>query len=385
MGAAGQIIVAADRASATLVRRKAAPGISVLVHCAADAIDALAADWTALAGYAAEPNVFAEHWFVAASLRTLAGGSEVRLLEIRRAGRVIGILPLTIERDYAHLPVRFVQNWYHDHMFLGTPLVAAGEEKAFWAAALRAIGDADWAPSFLHLRGLTEGGPVHRGLGAGAIVHRRLRASLHSTLGPAAYFERAVGSKKRKELRRLRKRLAELGPLETRSLDDKADLGAWCDAYLALERKGWKGREGSALACAAANERFFRETLAAAWDAGRLQFLRLDLAGRPVAMLVNFLSPPGGFSFKTVFDEDYARFSPGVLIQIDNLAILDRPGIDWIDSCAIDDHPMIDNLWSERRAIVRVTVPLPGVRRTAILALCRALERGSAALRGIKL
>jgi len=385
MGAAGQIIVAADQPCAPRVRREAGPGISVIIHRAAEAIDALAADWTRLATYAAEPNVFAEHWFVAASLRTMAGGSDVRLLEIRRAGRLIGVLPLIVEQGYAHLPVRFVQNWYHDHMFLGTPLVAAGEEKAFWAAALEAIGEADWAPNFLHLRGLAEGGPVHRGLGAGAVVHRRLRASLHSALGPAAYFEQAVGAKKRKELRRLRKRLAELGPVETRSLGDKADLDLWCDAYFALERKGWKGREGSALACDAATERFFRETLAAAWDAGRLQFLRLDLAGLPIAMLVNFLSPPGSFSFKTVFDEDYARFSPGVLIQIDNLAILDRPDIDWTDSCAVDDHPMIDNLWRERRAIVRVTVPLPGARRSAILALCRALERGSAALRGIRL
>ena len=40
---------------------------------------------------------------------------------------------------------------------------------------------------------------------------------------------------------------------------------------------------------------------------------------------------------------------------------------------------MIDSLWTERRSIVRVTVPLKGARRRAIYAVCRALERGSAA------
>ena len=35
--------------------------------------------------------------------------------------------------------------------------------------------------------------------------------------------------------------------------------------------------------------------LAGAWEAGRLQFLRLDLGERPIAMLVNFLAAPGAF------------------------------------------------------------------------------------------
>ena len=76
-----------------------------------------------------------------------------------------------------------------------------------------------------------------------------------------------------------------------------------------------------------ATEAFFREVVAAAWAAGRLQFLRLDVGGHCIAMLVNFLTPPGSFSFKTVFDEGYARFSPGVLIQLENLNILDDPRI----------------------------------------------------------
>ena len=37
------------------------------------------------------------------------------------------------------------------------------------------------------------------------------------------------------------------------------------------------------------------------------------------------LTPPGAFSYKTAFDERYARFSPGVLLQRENLAMLERP------------------------------------------------------------
>lgn len=351
------------------------------VRPAHEATAALEAEWNQLAAAAAEPNAFAEHWFVAASLRTMAAGRDIRLIEVRRGPRLIGLLLVELARGYARLPVRIVRNWCHDQAFLGTPLVAAGEERAFWAAALAALEEADWAPGFLHLRGLAENGPVHRGLAGGAVVHREVRAFLQSDLGPQDYYAQAVRHKKRKEIRRLKSRLAELGSVEARALDDRAALAAWCDAFLALEKAGWKGREGSALACSAETDLFFRETLAAAWDAGRLQFLRLDLGGRPIAMLVNFLTPPGSFSFKTVFDEGFARFSPGVLIQLENLAILDHPGIAWMDSCAAQDHPMIDSLWTERRAIVRTTIRLKGARRSAVWALCRALEIASATLR----
>lgn len=370
---------AAARVPLALVPASAAP--HAVLRSAHEAIDALAAEWAELAAEAAEPNPFAEHWFVAVSLRTLGAGRDIRLIEARRGGRLIGVLPVSLERGYAHLPVRFVQNWYHDHAFLGTPLVAAGEEAAFWAAALATLDASDWAPNFLHLRGIAEDGPVFRALPRGAVVHRRLRAALASTLSPAAYFEQAVRAKKRKELRRLRHRLSEQGEVEVRELADPNELDAWCDAYLALEREGWKGREGSGLVCAAETRAFFRETLAAAHAAGRLQFLRLDVGGEPVAMLVNLLAPPGAFSFKTVFDERYARFSPGVLLQIENLAMLERPDIDWTDSCAVDQHPMIDGFWTERRSVLRITVPLRGRRRRAVHGLCRGLERASALVR----
>ncbi|HMG47442.1 MAG TPA: GNAT family N-acetyltransferase [Allosphingosinicella sp.] len=377
MTSMGRIAASTERAGSAPVR--------ATVRAAAEAVAALETEWVALAGVAAEPNAFAEHWFVAASLRTMAAGRDIRLIEVRRGPRLIGLLLVETARGYAHLPVRLVRNWCHDQAFLGTPLVAAGDERTFWSAAIAALDEADWAPGFLHLNGLAEHGPVHRGLAGAATVHREVRAFLQSDLDPEAYYVQAVRQKKRKEIRRLKSRLAELGPVEARRLGDRAELAGWCDAFLTLEKAGWKGREGSALACAPHTELFFRETLAAAWDAGRLQFLRLDLGGRPIAMLVNFLTPPGSFSFKTVFDEGFARFSPGVLIQLENLAILDNPDIAWMDSCAAQEHPMIDSLWTERRAIVRATVRLKGARRAAIWALCRALETASAALRGRKL
>jgi CelD/BcsL family acetyltransferase involved in cellulose biosynthesis len=306
-----------------------------------------------------------------------------------RSRELIGLMPVRIERGYAHLPVRFVQNWRHHHNFLGTPLVAAGRESAFWTALLGALDAAPWASGFFHLNKIVEDGPVHRGLREAAarlgrpcdIVQRSERAMLASALSPDEYYQQAVRKKKRKELKRLSARLAELGIVAFERLGADGDADGWCAQFLALEASGWKGRQGSALAQDPATDAFFRDVITGARAAGRLEAIRLTLDGRPIAMLVNFPTPPGAFSFKIAIDEDFARFSPGVLIQIENLAVLGNPDIAWTDSCAVEDHAMINSLWRERRSIVRVSVPLSGRRRRAIFALARTVESASALLR----
>src|SRR3546814_9436139 len=93
-------------------------------------------------------------------------------------------------------------------------------------------------------------------------------------------------------------------------------------------------------------------------------------------MLVNFLSGLGCFSFKIAFDETMSRFSPGVLIEIDNLRqVLNRDDLDWMDSCDAADHPMIDSLWGEHRQIVQYRVALRGVGRSIAWTAADAADR----------
>jgi len=350
------------------------------------------APWDRLVLHAAEPNPYAERWFFEAGARNLLPSGPTRLLSVWDGDALIGLLPLVVER-HARIPVSFLRNWRHNQCFLGTPLIRAGREVDFWAEALAALDSAPWARSFFHLNSVAEGGPVHLGLAEAAarlgrpcpVVHRRIRAMLASDLGPAAYYDAGVRTKKRKELRRQSARLAELGALTFDTLEADGDGAAWCDSFLALEASGWKGRLGSALAVDPASAGFFRDVFLAAHRAGRIEALALRLDGKPIAMLVNLIAPPGAFSFKTAIDEEHARFSPGVLLQIENLRLLNRDGIDWADSCAVENHSMINTLWRERRSIVRVSVPLAGARRRAVFAAIHLMESGSALARRLGL
>jgi hypothetical protein len=91
-------------------------------------------------------------------------------------------------------------------------------------------------------------------------------------------------------------------------------------------------------------------------------------------MLVNFITPPGAYSFKTAFDEDYARFSPGMLLQLENLALLERGDVAWADSCAVEGHPMIERLWRGQRRMVSRNIAIGGPHRRAVFRLLMAWE-----------
>ncbi len=327
------------------------------------------AAWDALARQASEPNPFFESWYLLASLEHLnaSGG----ILRFEHDGELAGLLPIERQARYYRYPFPNLASWQHPNMFCGAPLVARGAEVAFWRALF------DWADRnagaalFLHLRDLPLSGPLHAGLEQvlaelhrqAEVVHREDRALLASALTPEAYWDASLSGKKRKELRRQANRLADEGAVAFHRSTEAEDIAAWCQDFLRLERAGWKGAAGSALACSPATAALFCESLAGAAERGRLERLTLTLDGKPIAMLASFLAPPGAFSFKTAFDEAYARFSPGVLLQQANLAILSNPAIRWTDSCAAADHPMIDHIWRERRSIGRVSIAIGGAAR----------------------
>ncbi len=346
--------------------------------------------WDALAERASEPNPFFESWYLLPALRALDPGHEARLLRLNHDGQLAGLMPLVRERSYYGRPLPHLRNWVHANCFLGAPLVANGSEHAFWQALLEwCDGNAGMA-LFLHLGTMPLDGPLHAALvdvltlqnRSNGIVFREDRAMLASPLGPDAYLEAALSGKKRKELRRQHTRLAELGELRVVRQDDDANLSRWTEQFLALEASGWKGAAGSALASHQATTALFTEAMAGAAARGKLERLSLELDGQPIAMLASFLTPPGAYSYKTAFDERFARYSPGVLLQRENLAVLDRPDIAWTDSCAAADHPMIDHIWRERRPVGRLSIAIGGKLRRSLfnLILKAAIGRNPAGL-----
>ena len=368
--------------AASTPARAVADGLRLSLLDPAALDTAFVAGWHRLANCASEPNIFHAPEFLAPAIAHCDGLRRAQIVALHDGGQLCGLLPMAREAYYGRWPVPHSQNWRHPNCFLGTPLIRLGHERAFWQMLLAELDRNPRAGLFLHLYGIATDGPVFAALQQLCAEQRRAcdivlaeeRAMLATTLPGLAYYEQVVRKKKRKELGRLRNRLAEIGEVQIVQGCDEAGLDAWLGEFLALEQSGWKGRNGSALADMAETRGLLLAASHQAHASGKLHLIAMRLDGRPIAMLINFLSPPGGFSFKTAFAEEFARFSPGVLLQIDNLDILSQQGLAWMDSCAAEGHPMIDSLWAERRHVGRVSIGLKGYLRPTLFAVFRQGE-----------
>lgn len=343
---------------------------------------AFLSDWERLAQSACEPNPFFEPWFLLPSLRQFDAGGEVRVMAWWRKGQLAGLLPVLRSDSYYGRRVPNARGWLHPNAFAGAPLIAAGHEEAFWRDVLKHFDRWPRRALLLHLPVLPEDGPAQAALervlaGSGRAHYaaaQESRALLAGDGSAADYLDAAMSAKKRKELRRQHNRLAEEGTLAFEQLEGDEGLAVWTAEFLSLEAAGWKGEAGSALASAPDTKALFTEALEGAAKAGRLERLALRLDGRAIAMLVNFITPPGAFSFKTAFDEEYARFSPGMLLQLENLALIERPEVEWADSCAAEGHPMIERLWRDKRRMISRNIAIGGPARRALFRLLMAWE-----------
>lgn len=334
------------------------------------------AAWQDLANHACEPNPFYEPWYLLPSIDAI--GDIVAIAALYDGDLLVGIMPMERSKHYYGYPVPHLASWVHANTFCGAPLVRRGYEQRFWRALFARAERKLGTSLFLHLALLPDGGPAHAALEAvlaeqartSVKVMAQRRALLASHLSSEAYLEASMSAKKRKELRRQHKRLAEEGALTFERSVTGDGLAAWIDEFLDLEAAGWKGDAASALANSPETRRLFTDALHGAAQAGKLERLCLRLDGKPIAMLANFICPPGAYSFKTAYDERYARYSPGLLLQLENLALLDRGDVEWADSCAAEGHPMIERLWRDRRELVGINIALGGpVRRTLFKAM----------------
>jgi CelD/BcsL family acetyltransferase involved in cellulose biosynthesis len=201
------------------------------------------------------------------------------------------------------------------------------------------------------------------------------RALLIKARGAESYIQDSLSRHLRQELRRRERRLAERGRLTHTVMRPGDDLGRWVDEFLRLEAAGWKGREGSALACSEANRRFAAQIFSAAFARGRLHMVGVDLDGRPLARCLSLLAGEGAYAFKTAYDEEFARYSPGVIAEVDRIREFHGlPGAQWMDSFTTPDNEVLNSVWKGRRAIQRLVIGT-GPRGKLALASLPVLRR----------
>lgn len=346
--------------------------------------------WLDLYEHAVEANPFFSPFMLLPALRRL-GASGVGVLCISEDEKLIGLAPVRTQHGYGRLPARYQSVFTHAHCFYGAPLVRRGAETAVVEELFDFADRTTPSGGFLRLPLLDLDGPVAQAVMEGARARGRLayssgayeRALLRGGYRAPDFIRENVRKKKLKELRRLRKRLSEYGALNYEMLPAGADPGPWLADFLYIEHESWKGAAGTSLQSRTGEAAFFREAAESAARVGALQIARIALDGAPIAMMVNFGVKREGYRFKICHDPQFARFSPGVLLELEFLEAQQGMGPEaFMDSCARADHPMINSLWPDRRRIGGINIATAGAASAALLRLCRFIdERGDWARR----
>lgn len=330
--------------------------------------------WRELSDVALEPNPFFDPDFVEPAHKHLSDG-EASLLVVRDGPRWDGCMPVRRGRGWHRLPLAGIFTWKHPYCYLGAPLLRPARAAEALAEMLRAALEDS---PLLGLDLFPAEGPVAELLVADrqaamlreVCLDRFERAVLRRPEGDA---ELGIAPKRRRELVRQRRRMEEQLGAPAVARDACGDADAY-ERFLAIERSGWKGREGGAMATAGDGE-FFTEMCGRFARRGLLQLLSLEAGEVTVAMQCTLLASATAFSFKIAYEEQLARFSPGIQLELEFARVFssEMPGIAITDSCAIPSNEMINRLWPDRRSLQDLALVRPGASGASRAPLLRAL------------
>jgi hypothetical protein len=336
--------------------------MSVVVVRGVEGLQARIQDWQALAEDAIEPNCFYEPSMLIPAVESFASNLDLHFAFVyapdglRPHGPKIlcGFFPLELSRRYKKLPVSIFRFWKHAYCFLCTPLLKTDYERQALEAFFDWLESPESPAQLMECNSIGGDGAFHKLLVDE--LNKRARLSFLEGRYNRALFKpstsEGISGRHKKELRRQQNRLAEEGLLEYAALENKAELEEWIREFLQLEASGWKGQMESAFASEEASRSFFETVVKEAFERKQLMMIALNLNGKPVAMKCNFLTGNGSFAFKIAFDERYSRYSPGVLLELENMRrVSAMPFVEWMDSCAVSKHFMINRLWKDRRSI----------------------------------
>ena len=287
-------------------------------------IPAIGDEWRALcSGGPCNQPFFRPEW-IYACVKAFAPAGTLLLITIREKGRLRAILPLLEEKKrLLGIPVTKLRSAAHpDYSCRFEIILDAGNDgdgviAAVWKC-LRALGEWD----VVELSNVPAGGAVE-GLLALAredryqVWQQEFARSPYFVLtppGPNSDFTRFVRSPKlRRTLRSRWRKLQEVGTVILHRIEH-ADAEV-LQRFYTLERSGWKGQRGTAIACIPKVKLFYDLVAADATRFGYFSLYFLEVSGKAIAAHFALTLAGGYFPLKVAYDESYGPYSPGHLLH----------------------------------------------------------------------
>ncbi|RAX41596.1 GNAT family N-acetyltransferase [Rhizobium tropici] len=324
-----------------------------------------------LSNRAIEPNVFFSGRFLAPAMPRLED-RQVRLALMRdnssTRSRIRLLMPFTVDKPGFAIGPSIIRVWSNSFGPLGTPLVDAEDAGETLDNLFEALSRPELhLPTTLVLPDVRLNGrfvqmakviAIGRNLPI-AVANPFQRPMLESNDDALAYLKRTISNAHLREMRRQWRLLENQGEVTYSVARQPRDIHLRMEEFLALEASGWKGKKRSALVTDRHHAAFAREAISnlAAIDAVRIH--TIDLDGKAIASMIVLMMGGEAYTWKTAYDEAYARFSPGKLLMGELTEWhLDDANVVRSDSCAVPDHPIMSRFWHEREEMGTLIIGL---------------------------
>ena len=313
--------------------------------------------WADLCKRTIEDNVYYMPQYVLSLLNSVEAGLEVQFVTIWRGSQLTGLFPILKNNRWLRGIRPMGQAWISPYTFNGMPLIDRIDPVGVAGAMIECLAEmshGDWLLKDIYSGGATADAFRQalddRNL-AWSVSRSYNRASMGKSISYKELFEKQVPSKRRKDLRRNDRRLRDLGSV-TYEIHEKGEgLKKAVEAFLELEKGGWKGAKGTALACDKKSLQFAKEAFVSEGSAKtRIDLLLLD--GKPIAAGVIVFAGDTAFTIKGAYNEEYRNYSVGLLLELEVAkSFLVGNWAKRLDSATAGVH-VIDFLWPDKCEVV---------------------------------
>lgn len=347
--------------------------------------------WEALQACAVEDNVYCTPGFLIPALLHYGKRSPACVVFVYRntheSSELIACAAFSNMPSGPRAPLSVMSTFVSPHSYLSHPLIHAEHVEPAIAALWDWLEARQRTHALLRLDRMQQGSPVWRAIRAELrrrgrpywVRSRCARAALRRH-GCFEDYLKTLSPGRRKDFRRKWRMLERAGRAEVvlhRAAEDAPEL-AW--RFMALEHKSWKGASGTALASSPDDAAFFTDVTARFGARNQLFYVELRLDGRPIAMTANFACGRTLFAFKVGYDPAFARYSPGVLVELAGIRLLHEISeLERGDSGAAEGS-YVSSYWSDQVELQTVYVPAPRLPAWAMVHLMPHAQQAKRAL-----
>jgi hypothetical protein len=330
--------------------------------------------WRELAKQAIEPNPLFEPECLLPTARYLPNGSAMSLVLAEEDGKFFGCFPVLRvagntrpSNSWAGVRRPVFTSQVRRLRYDGTPLLRLerGVEASVMLLTVLTQHANSGDPGILVLEAIDDGlvstyftDAAHQ-LGLPIHTYRTWERPVVQRRAELTYRTFYEGKSVRK-LAKLRRQLGEQLGGEACVIDRSGDALA-VEQLIILEASGYKLKSGIAMASHLGEPAWFREMCEQFRESNRVLLYSLQVGESVVAMNLLLRAGDGIFGLQTVFDERYAKYSPGLQLELD---VIDQFHLDTdaklLDSCTFEGNETLLTIYPDRRTVTTVLIVVGG-------------------------